>query len=114
MRAALAWPCERKVLMLSHVMNPEIASRTATNVRPTAQSMCAVLFSHWITCAPVSTPPIVPTTSIYTKADGVVDWRCCLEDDDEANIEVRGTHVGLAFNAQVYRKVAEVLAAATT
>ena len=55
-------------------------------------------------------PASIARTAIYTKADGVVDWRCCLEDDDESNIEVRGTHVGLAFNAQVYRKVAEVLA----
>jgi hypothetical protein len=57
-------------------------------------------------------PASVARTAIYTKADGVLDWRCCLEDEDEANIEVRGTHIGLAFNAQVYRKVAEALAAA--
>ncbi len=39
-----------------------------------------------------------------------MDWRCCLADDEAANIEVRGTHVGLAFNPQVYRRVAELLA----
>jgi hypothetical protein len=55
-------------------------------------------------------PAAVAKAAIYTRADGVVDWRCCLEDEERANIEVRGTHVGLAFNAQVYRRVAELLA----
>ena len=47
--------------------------------------------------------------TIYTKSDGVVDWRCCINDDPETDIEVRGTHVGLVFNSQVYRHVANVL-----
>ena len=50
--------------------------------------------------------------AIYTKADGVIDWRCCVNDDPETDIEVQGTHVGLVFNSQVYRHVANVLAAA--
>jgi pimeloyl-ACP methyl ester carboxylesterase len=66
-------------------------------------------------CAFVSsaseTPPAsVARAAIYTKTDGVVEWRCCLEDDDTLNIEVKGTHAGLAFNPQVYRAVAELLA----
>ncbi len=55
-------------------------------------------------------PAAVAKAAIYTRADGVVDWRCCLEDDEASNIEVRGTHVGLAFNPQVYRRIAELLA----
>jgi pimeloyl-ACP methyl ester carboxylesterase len=54
----------------------------------------------------------VTQAAIYTKGDGVVDWRCCINDDTETDIEVPGTHVGLVFNAQVYRHVARVLAAA--
>ena len=50
--------------------------------------------------------------AIYTKADGVVDWRCCINDDPETDFEVPGTHVGLVFNAQVNRHVANVLASA--
>jgi pimeloyl-ACP methyl ester carboxylesterase len=50
--------------------------------------------------------------TIYTKSDGVVDWQCCINDDPDTDIEVRGTHVGLVFNPQVYRHVADVLAAA--
>jgi pimeloyl-ACP methyl ester carboxylesterase len=52
----------------------------------------------------------IVAAAIYTKSDGVVDWRCCVNDDPETDIEVRGTHVGLVFNPQVYRHVAGVLA----
>ncbi len=55
-------------------------------------------------------PQSVPHTAIYTKTDGVVDWRCCIDEDDSHNIEVPGTHVGLVFNPQVYREVASLLA----
>jgi len=48
--------------------------------------------------------------SIYTRSDGIVDWRSCLEENGGVNIEVRGTHIGLAFNANVYRNVATLLA----
>lgn len=50
--------------------------------------------------------------AIYTKSDGVVDWRCCVNNDPETDIEVQSTHVGLVFNPQVYRHVASVLASA--
>lgn len=57
-------------------------------------------------------PESIVQAAIYTKADGIVDWRCCINDDPETDIEVSGTHVGLVFNAQVYRHVANVLASA--
>lgn len=56
-------------------------------------------------------PPSVREVNIYTKTDGVVDWRCCISDNDASNIEVPGTHVGLVFNPQVYTHVAAILAA---
>ena len=55
-------------------------------------------------------PPSVMHASIYTKSDGIVDWRSCLEHNGSPNIEVRGTHIGLAFNADVYRNLAVLLA----
>lgn len=57
------------------------------------------------------TPPLsVARAAIYTKDDGVLDWRSCLDDEELLNIEVKGTHCGLAFNPQVYRVVARLLA----
>jgi triacylglycerol lipase len=55
-------------------------------------------------------PASVRQTAIYTKSDGVVDWRVCVTDNPADNFEVTGTHVGLAFNPSVYRLIAERLA----
>lgn len=57
-------------------------------------------------------PKSVDHAAIYTETDGVMDWRNCIEEDDRLNAKVNGTHAGLAFNPQVYRKVAGLLAAA--
>jgi len=54
--------------------------------------------------------PRVPTTSIYSRSDGVVNWRACLRRDVNA-IEVNGSHVGLALNPEVYRILAHLLPA---
>ena len=58
-------------------------------------------------------PAGVKHTAIYTKTDGVVDWRSCIEEDDKFNIQVEGTHSGLAFNPQVYRTIGTLLAGGT-
>ena len=57
-------------------------------------------------------PPPVPCTAIYTRSDGIVAWKCCMEDDapNVENVEVRGSHLGLAHNAKVVRLIAERLA----
>ncbi len=44
-------------------------------------------------------------TAIYSKRDGVVDWRNCINDDVSTNFEVYSTHVGMAFNPFVYRLI---------
>lgn len=48
--------------------------------------------------------------AIYSKVDGVVDWRSCVEEDGTLNREVTATHIGMAFNPDVYRTVANLLA----
>lgn len=55
-------------------------------------------------------PPDVRLTSIYTKADGVVRWRSCAVPYAH-NVEVTGSHVGLAFNRKAYRAIADALSA---
>jgi len=56
-------------------------------------------------------PATIDRAAIYTETDGVVDWRSCIEDEETHNTKVNGTHVGLAFNPQVYRQIAKLLAA---
>jgi pimeloyl-ACP methyl ester carboxylesterase len=61
-----------------------------------------------------SLPASVIETAIYTKDDGVVDWRYCRTGDRDLDFEVPGTHVGLVFNPSVYTIIAERLAEATS
>jgi len=59
-------------------------------------------------------PESVIETAIYTRQDGVVDWRYCMTRNPEVDFEVPGTHIGMAFNPAAYSIVAERLAAATS
>jgi pimeloyl-ACP methyl ester carboxylesterase len=63
----------------------------------------------------LATPPPVPTTAIYSKGDGVVNWRTSQQDGDDHqvhNIRVPGSHSGMSLNAAVWfwvaRKLAEI------
>jgi pimeloyl-ACP methyl ester carboxylesterase len=57
-------------------------------------------------------PIPVPSTSIYTRADGVVAWRACLEEEggERENVEVNITHIGLGFHAPALWVIADRLA----
>lgn len=57
-------------------------------------------------------PKSVLETAIYTRHDGLVDWRCCVTRDPECDFEVSGTHIGMAFNPSAYSIIAERLAQA--
>lgn len=58
------------------------------------------------------TAPPVPCTAIYTRSDGIVAWEASVEENapNTENIEVRGSHLGLAMNLEVLRVIAERLA----
>jgi len=54
-------------------------------------------------------PPAVPTTSIYTRSDDVVNFRSCIRPDIPS-IAVWGSHNGLVINPEVYRLLGRLLA----
>ena len=58
------------------------------------------------------TPPPVPTTAIYSRTDGVAAHKCCLDRDAPQceNIEVPGSHCGLAHNPIALWALADRLA----
>jgi pimeloyl-ACP methyl ester carboxylesterase len=62
--------------------------------------------------AGLKTPPPVPTTSIFSRTDGVVAWRCSLEreTDYSENIEVHSSHLGMGMNPTALYAVADRLA----
>jgi pimeloyl-ACP methyl ester carboxylesterase len=59
-------------------------------------------------------PIPVPCTSIFSKTDGVVNWRSCLQDEgpDCENIEVQSSHTGMGFHPAVLAIVANRLGVA--
>ena len=57
-------------------------------------------------------PGSVMETAIYTRNDGIVDWRYCMTRHAGVDFEVPGTHIGMAFNPSAYAVVADRLAKA--
>lgn len=62
----------------------------------------------------VNGKPAVPTTSIMSKTDGIVNWRMSLTPDSKIaeNIEVSATHLGMGANPMVLWVIADRLAQA--
>jgi pimeloyl-ACP methyl ester carboxylesterase len=60
----------------------------------------------------LAAPMPVPSTSIYSRGDGVVAWRACLQTPGPRaeNVEVRGPHVGLGANPAALWVIADRLA----
>ena len=53
----------------------------------------------------------VAMTNVYSRRDGIVDWRACIDPDGRA-VEVRASHVGMAVDPRVIDVVAEALQSA--
>jgi triacylglycerol lipase len=69
-----------------------------------AERTSALLESHW--------PTGLPFVSVYSREDGVVDWRSCLDPAAE-HVEVRSTHNGMAADRTVQRLLSGKLRALT-
>ena len=57
--------------------------------------------------------PPVPTTAIYSKGDGIVNWETTLQKNGHSqsqSIQVRGSHCGMTLNPSIWFLVAERLA----
>ena len=57
-------------------------------------------------------PPPVPSTAIFSRGDGVVDWTCAMErrSPQTDNIEVSGSHCGLGHNPMALYAIGDRLA----
>jgi triacylglycerol lipase len=49
-------------------------------------------------------PEDIPYVAMYSKSDGVVDWRACLDPAAE-QVEVSASHCGMSVSAPVYREL---------
>ena len=50
----------------------------------------------------------VAMTNIYSRRDGIVDWRACIDPEGQA-VEVRASHVGMAVDPRVLDLVSTAL-----
>ncbi len=57
-------------------------------------------------------PLTVPVTAIYSKLDGVVAWRACIDErsPNVEHVEVTSSHTGLGFSPDAFRILADRLA----
>jgi pimeloyl-ACP methyl ester carboxylesterase len=102
----------RQVISLG---SPFAGDPRATNVWRTYQTLTGHIIKDPDTQAELAEsalPPPVPSTAIFSKLDGVVAWRNCIEPEDAwtDNIEVMGSHCGLGVNPVVLYAVADRLA----
>ena len=99
----------KRIFQNAEVVRKYLVENHAQRVRPqclTGECPCAFMRSLRQTF-----PPYVPLTAIYTRNDGLVEWTSCRTGDPNVDVEVPGTHSGLAFNSSAYRVIAERLAA---
>ncbi len=106
---------------------PDLVKAIVTMGSPVKGSLQATSIRHWIERTIGATPqqlrtilkerqrrPItVPITAIYSKTDGVVSWEACIDDlnPQVEHRQVNASHVGMGFHPDVYRIVAQALAA---
>jgi hypothetical protein len=98
------------VLRAANLVRNHILERHGDAVLPecyTTRCTC-----DFISSLRVKVPNSIKQTAIYTRDDGIADWRYCITGNPKNDVEVPGTHIGLAFNASVFKVVAERLAAA--
>ncbi|MEZ0579589.1 esterase/lipase family protein [Nocardioides sp. MH1] len=57
-------------------------------------------------CQPL--PAGVAMTNVYSRRDGIVDWKACIDPQGVA-VEMRASHIGLALDPRVIRVVGDAL-----
>jgi triacylglycerol lipase len=54
-------------------------------------------------------PEGVGFVAVYSRSDGIVDWRACLDPSADEHVEIRASHCGMAVSPAAWRVVAEAL-----
>ncbi|MBA3261854.1 MAG: alpha/beta hydrolase [Thermoleophilaceae bacterium] len=59
----------------------------------------------------LSTPltPGVGFVAVYSRSDGVVDWKACLDPSADDHVEISASHCGMAVSPAAWRAVAQAL-----
>jgi triacylglycerol lipase len=100
------------ILRAAKAVRKHILNEHGPDVLPACYTArCTCEFLNNLRC---DIPDSVQQTAIYTKDDGIVDWKYCRTGDKDCDFEVPGTHIGMAFNSSVFTVIAERLAKAST
>ena len=54
-------------------------------------------------------PADVGFVSVYSRSDGIVDWRACLDPAADEQVEIDASHCGMSLSAAAWRAVATSL-----
>jgi pimeloyl-ACP methyl ester carboxylesterase len=54
-------------------------------------------------------PDGVGLVAVYSRSDGIVDWRACLDPGADQHVEIGASHVGMAVSPAAWRAVAAAL-----
>ena len=98
----------RQVITLG---SPFTGSHKATNAWRVYQLVSGEKEVDEARFAALKETPGVPTTSIYSRTDGVVAWQCSVEQETATseNIEVHASHVGMGMNPTALYAIADRL-----
>lgn len=107
---------------------PDLIDRVITIGTPVKGGIAASTVGRWVQRETGLTPaqmtrlteersrkPItVPVRAIYSRLDGVVAWKACIDDStaDIAHFEVLASHVGMGFSTEVFSLLPGLLAPA--
>jgi pimeloyl-ACP methyl ester carboxylesterase len=96
------------VIELARILAAVSPSRHVAHTAHEHGSTCACELAETLA---LPFPPNVSRSAIFSRRDGVVDWRACIEGDNAVDIEVAATHVGMIVHPETYRAIAGALAA---
>jgi pimeloyl-ACP methyl ester carboxylesterase len=100
--------CHPSIIRGAEFVRSHILERHGAGVLPDCYTgACTCDFFESLSCR---FPPAIRQTAIFTKMDGVVDWRVCKTGDPRVDVEASATHMGLVFSPLVYSLVAHRLA----
>jgi triacylglycerol lipase len=53
--------------------------------------------------------PEVGFAAVYSRSDGIVDWRACLDPSADEHVEISASHCGMAVSPAAWKAVAEAV-----
>jgi pimeloyl-ACP methyl ester carboxylesterase len=99
---AICPPVQRTLSMIAHLGDLGVPRLLSTSCRD--GDCCEAIWDE--ISAPLA--PHIYAVSVYSRSDGIVDWRACVDPHAES-VEVDSSHCGMSVHPRVYELLARVL-----